>query len=149
MSSWVQRSWYNLSLGGESHVAVSASVEWLLILVTTALSLGMAYLSFKRFSENSAAKDSPGVFANASRSLFFVDEIYQFVLINPLRYLSGLLTKVVDTWIINGALHLLRDGSKMSGQVLSLFHTGNLQTYAWYFAFGVASLLGFLWTVSK
>ena len=147
MTHWVEKSWYGLSVPTLEHSAPSVAVEWLLILMTSAFSSGMAWLAYKKFSADKAAVDAKGVFADLSRAKFYFDETYHFVFVRPLKYLSGVITKVLDTYVINGSLHLLRDGTKISGQVLSLFHTGNLQTYAWYFAFGTATILMILWAV--
>lgn len=147
MSQWVEKSWYGLSVPVLEHAAPSALVEWMLILITSAFSIGIAWLAFKKYSADKGAVDTQGVFADFSRAKFYVDETYNTLFVAPLRYLAGKLTKIIDTYVINGTLHVLRDGTKISGQVLSLFHTGSLQTYAWYFALGTATALVILWTV--
>jgi hypothetical protein len=70
-------------------------------------------------------------------------------LIKPLRLLSRGVTKLLDTWVINGTLHGLRDASRVSGQLLSLFHTGSVQTYAWYFAAATGVAVALLWAVIR
>lgn len=143
---WVEHSWYGVSVAAHEAEAMSHGLEWGLMLLTSVLSLGIAYYSFKRFDVFSGKAARPSnIFAKLSENKFYVDEIYESIFIRPLGAASRLLTSIVDTKAINGFLHFLRDGVRISGDGLSLFHTGNVQTYAWYLAFGTGLALIITW----
>ncbi|HVJ66030.1 MAG TPA: NADH-quinone oxidoreductase subunit L [Bdellovibrionota bacterium] len=147
--TWVSSSWYGVEPMALGHHHLSHAMEWTLMGITTALSLGSAYLAFKRFQNPAKIRWTSNAFIRASEKKFCVDEIYNALVLKPLSCLANLLTKWVDIRGINGFLHGLRDFSKNGGAVLALFHTGNVQTYAWYIAMGAALMMGMavLWLI--
>jgi len=51
----------------------------------------------------------------------------------------------IDRWLVDWAcIGLVRGGTDFSGRALRLMQTGNLQTYAFLFALGVAVVLWFV-----
>lgn len=146
---WVQSSWYNVLPKDLGHHHMSHAMEWVLMGMTTVLSLGAAYLAFSRFQNPSKIYWNQNAFIRASQKKFAVDELYGVLILNPLSKCAQILTKWLDVKAINGFLHGLRDLSKNGGAVLALFHTGNVQTYAWYLAMGAAVLMGMavLWLI--
>jgi NADH-quinone oxidoreductase subunit L len=146
---WVSASWYGVAPRDLGYHHISHAMEWALMGITTALSLGAAYLAFVRFQKPSKLHWNQNFFIRASQNKFAVDELYQLIVLTPLSKLAEFLTKWVDVRAINGFLHGLRDFSKNSGAVLALFHTGNVQTYVWYLAMGTALIMGMavLWLI--
>ena len=75
------------------------------------------------------------------RHKFYFDELYQATVI---RFHDGLaaLANWLERWILEGfCIGLVRGGTDFVGRGLRLFQTGNLQTYAFLFALGVALVL--------
>lgn len=147
----IEGSWYGMSgeIVGHSRHHLSHATEWILVLVTTAASLGVAYFSFKKFSNQTSRDSASGTVFEWSQNKFYVDELYQFLILRPLSFVASWSWKIVDTYLINGFVHVIRDGLKFSGQLLSFAHTGNVQTYAWYLAAAsAASLLLSWWVIS-
>jgi NADH-quinone oxidoreductase subunit L len=76
---------------------------------------------------------------------YFVDEIYDAVLVKPLfavsRYVLGW---VVDTAILGGAAWLLAGIANFTGMILQRWQSGNLRSYAAWLALGAAALLIFV-----
>ena len=141
LSGWMQGSWYGIEPAAHEGEHPSHATEWLLMLVTSAASLSVAWFSWKTFRDYKPGQASKNPLEKWSENKFYVDELYQAVIVKPLRGLADLTTRWIDQGFINGALHLTRDGVRLSGQVLSLFHSGSLQTYAWYVAAGAALAL--------
>jgi NADH-quinone oxidoreductase subunit L len=79
--------------------------------------------------------------SRAMRNRFYFDEIYQATVIR----LHDLLTAIsdwFDRWIIAGvAVRGTHGTTELAGRALRLLQTGNLQTYAFLFALGVALVL--------
>lgn len=82
-----------------------------------------------------------GVWSRAMRNRFYFDEIFDWVIRHSHEALARL-ADAFDRWIIAGLLVKGTHGStELLGRGLRLLQTGNLQTYAFLFAAGVAVLL--------
>ena len=96
----------------------------------------------------SGAKADPlparfGRLAKALRNRFWFDEVYQW-LIDKVQENLAKLAEAIDRWVIAGLLVRGTHGTtELAGRVLRLAQTGNLQTYAFWFASGMAALLIF------
>jgi len=96
----------------------------------------------------SGAKTDPlparlGRLAKALRDRFWFDEAYQW-LIDHVQENLAKLADAIDRWIIAGLLVRGTHGTtELAARVLRLAQTGNLQTYAFWFAAGMAALLIF------
>ena len=84
-----------------------------------------------------------GFIARAMKARFWFDEIYQWFIDKAQERLAKL-ADIIDRWIIAGLLVRGAHGStELAGRVLRLAQTGNLQTYAFWFAAGLAAVLVF------
>jgi NADH-quinone oxidoreductase subunit L len=72
---------------------------------------------------------------------WWVDELYQAVIIDPLRAVAGFFWQVFDVKGIDGTLHGIADGAQRSGGLLSRLQTGFVQNYALSMAAGLALVL--------
>ena len=96
----------------------------------------------------SGAKADPlpsklGLLAKAVRNRFWFDEVYQWFTDKVQENLAKL-ADAIDRWVIAGLLVRGTHGTtELAGRVLRLAQTGNLQTYAFWFAAGMAALLIF------
>jgi NADH-quinone oxidoreductase subunit L len=148
-SDWIHASWYGVELEAEAH-HLSHSLEWALVAGVTTLSLVTAFWSFKKFSVGPAKSAAPeSGFAKLSQNKFYVDEIYQALIIRPLSAFAGLVTSVIDGKAINGTANFLSSSVRVSGQLLSFLHVGNVQTYAWYVATGTGVAILVAWMVLR
>ena len=76
---------------------------------------------------------------------YYVDEIYDLVLVKPLMAVSKyLLEWVVDFAIIGGLAWLLAGLAVLGGAILQRWQSGNLRSYAAWLALGAAVLLYFV-----
>ncbi len=92
-----------------------------------------------------AAKDPlPGMLgalARAMRNRFYFDELYEATVIRLHDFLAAV-ADWFDRWIIAGvAVRGTHGTTELAGRALRLLQTGNLQTYAFLFALGVALVL--------
>jgi NADH-quinone oxidoreductase subunit L len=80
---------------------------------------------------------------------YFIDEIYQAVIVRPLVWVSNnVLWHVVDERVIDGTVNGVATASRETGDRLRHANTGNIRSYATWIALGVVvftSLL--LWMV--
>ena len=85
-----------------------------------------------------------GGLATAMKNKFYFDELYEATFIRLHDFIAAVMD-VIDRWIIEGVcLGTIRGGTDLTGRALRLLQTGNLQTYAFLFVFGVAVVLYFV-----
>jgi NADH-quinone oxidoreductase subunit L len=85
-----------------------------------------------------------GSLATAMRNRFYFDEIYESTFIAFHDFLAAV-ADWFDRWIIAGfAVRGMHGTTELLGRALRLAQTGNLQTYAFLFALGVALVLVFM-----
>jgi NADH-quinone oxidoreductase subunit L len=85
-----------------------------------------------------------GIFATAMKNRFYFDEIYEATFIRAHDFIAAVMDWI-DRWLVDWAgIGLVRGGTDITGRALRLMQTGNLQTYAFLFALGVAVVLYFV-----
>ena len=85
-----------------------------------------------------------GGLAVAMRDKFYFDELYEATVIRAHDFIASVMGGI-DRYLVEGfCIGLIRGGTDLTGRVLRLVQTGNLQTYAFLFVFGVAVLLYFV-----
>jgi len=142
-SQWVEGSW-TVALRGNEAAELNTSTEWLLMGIAAVGSILVAIYAFKKYS--TGPDTSPETVAwKVSFNKFYVDELYCKFIIQPFRKVGCKISVWVDEWILDGFLHGLFGGYRVTGQVASIFHTGSVQSYA------VLMLLGLLaiWEVAR
>jgi NADH-quinone oxidoreductase subunit L len=118
--------------------------------VPMAIGIGVAlagiFLAFSLY-KNADTDPLPAKLGALSRWMadrFYFDELYEATVIR-FHDLLAAITDFIDRWILEGAiLGAIRGGTDLTGRALRLVQTGNLQTYAFLFVFGVAVLLYFV-----
>ncbi len=84
-----------------------------------------------------------GGLATAMKNRFYFDEIYEATFIRAHDFIAAVMDWI-DRWLVDWAgIGLVRGGTDITGRALRLMQTGNLQTYAFLFALGVAVVLYF------
>jgi NADH-quinone oxidoreductase subunit L len=76
---------------------------------------------------------------------YYVDEIYDAVLVKPLFAVSQyVLGWIIDTGILGGIAWLLAGTATLSGMILQRWQSGNLRSYAAWLTLGAATILLFV-----
>ena len=109
--------------------------------------VAVAFLPRGRCISNARTDPLPaklGGFATAMKNRFYFDEIYEATFIRAHDFIAAVMDWI-DRWLVDWAgIGLVRGGTDFSGRALRLMQTGNLQTYAFLFALGVAVVLWFV-----
>ena len=136
--------------GHAAEQEMSHATEWGLmgLSVLAALAgIGIARAQWKR--RGVAADEAFAARAGGLRRLlvnkYFVDEIYDRWIVRPLAAVARACWKVVDTLIIDGALHVGAFVTELTGDLGRFTTTGNVRNYALYFFAGVLVL--FWWMI--
>jgi NADH-quinone oxidoreductase subunit L len=98
-------------------------------------------LSLYKNAETDPLPAKLGGLATAMKNKFYFDELYQATFI-WLHDAIAAVMDFIDRWIVEVlCIGLIRGGTDLTGRMLRQLQTGNLQTYAFLFVFGVAVLL--------
>jgi NADH-quinone oxidoreductase subunit L len=109
-------------------------------LIAAVLGFAAAYAFYSRATAD-PLPEKLGAFSRAMQNRFYFDEIYQATVIRIHEFLSAV-ADWIDRWIIDGVcVGSVRGGTNLAGSLLRFLQTGNLQTYAFLFALGVAIVL--------
>jgi NADH-quinone oxidoreductase subunit L len=80
------------------------------------------------------------------RNLFWVDELYDALVVRPFYALSRFLN-AFDRRIVDGLVNATGIVTELAGQLLKLFQTGLVRNYAMMFLLGVVAILFYLITL--
>jgi len=135
----------------EAEAAGEHGSEGLLMLVSiavAAIGIGVAVYFFlkNRAAADRAAASAAGVH-RLLENKYYVDEIYDAAIVQPIRIASeDGLWKVVDVRIIDGAVNGVAETVGGSGELIRRLQTGSVRTYAASLLLGVVFILGYyLW----
>jgi NADH-quinone oxidoreductase subunit L len=111
------------------------------------LAVAAGFIAARMLYRNAETDPLPaklGGFATAMKNRFYFDEIYEATFIRAHDFIATVMDWI-DRWLVDWAgIGLVRGGTDFSGRALRLMQTGNLQTYAFLFALGVAVVLWFV-----
>ena len=123
-----------------------ASLEWTMMLASTALALssaGLAFFLYRRGPTPFLARAKVR-YAGVHRLLlnkYWVDEFYETIIINPLKELSDFLWRIVDIRIINGFINFVGRALMFLSGLTSFQISGGMQRYAVVFMIGLVGLI--------
>jgi len=132
--------------GGEAaHAAHSLFAELSLmgisvVVATSGILLALIIILFRPGIAESIRQNYSGLY-NLFLNKWWVDEMYNAVVIRPLWALSGFFWTEFDGKGIDGTLHGIANGAQVSGGWLSRLQTGFIQNYALTMAIGVAVIM--------
>src|SRR5450631_4130399 len=118
---------------------IPAATEWMLMGLSTVLALAMVLFALNRFSKNPELGEPVG-FAKWMRDKFYVDEIYDALIVKPINALSGFLNRVIENEVIDGVVNgtgrLVQYGSRQ----LRYLQSGQVGTYVLLMVVGIVIL---------
>jgi NADH-quinone oxidoreductase subunit L len=137
--------------GAVAHGAVphSAATEVLLMGVAMAIAVAgilAARWIYTREGLPERMAQASGPLYNLVRNLYWVDELYELVVLRPFYAICRFFT-AFDRWVIDGLVHATAIIAELTGQILKLFQTGLVRNYALMFIFGVIVIVSYLMTV--
>lgn len=75
---------------------------------------------------------------------YYVDEIYDVIIVRPLKKISEICWKYVDVLIVDGAILGFAKISKAAGEFGKTLHTGVVQVYAVFILLGLMGMVGYI-----
>lgn len=119
---------------------IHAPLAAVLGLIAALLGIGGAYILYFKADKDPLPQKLGGL-SRAMQNRFYFDEFYESTVIRIHEFVSAV-ADWFDRWIIDGiCVGSVRGGTNLTGSLLRFLQTGNLQTYAFLFALGVAIVL--------
>jgi NADH-quinone oxidoreductase subunit L len=122
---------------------LSAGAEWALIALSVAVAgagIAMAFRVYGRSSAEPLAEKAPAVH-RALQNKYWVDELYDAIVVRPLHALSQGLWRFWDEKVVDGTVNGLARTIEGLSALSRLFQTGFVGTYALFLTIGVAALI--------
>jgi len=134
-------SWFNSFLAlPDITLHLSHSTEYMLGGLNVVLGLLGMGLAYKMFAHDSKEAESNTMFKKLAINKFFIDEIYEFIIVKPLLLLSNLIAKVIDPRIFDGFINFNVWGYTVSAKLFSKLQNGKVRFYALYILVGVSAM---------
>ena len=112
----------------------------LLGLLATGLGFALAWKLYRRAEKDPIPERVPGI-SRMIRNAFYLDTLYQGVFVRLHDLFSAIATWLDRVLIATVAVRGTHGTTELLGRALRLLQTGNVQTYAFLFALGVALVL--------
>ena len=142
-----------LAASAAVHAAGEEFIEFLLmglLLAVAAMGVFTAYYLFlKRREAADRLAQSAGGLHRLLLNKYYVDEIYQTLLVRPLVLGSTeVLWKALDVGVIDGTVNLAARKTRSLGNTLRKIQSGNIRSYAGWVLLGTLLLISYMVTVS-
>lgn len=127
------------------HGEPSAFFEWTVVVISIVV-LAILYLWEKGVFERRVPALDEKQFRTADRIMFnkyYVDELYDTIIVKPLYRLGDLCYRIFDNRIIDGFVNVTGKGVVWSGRTLRFVQNGNIGFYIFIMVAGIIALLFF------
>ena len=121
---------------------LGVQTEWMIFLVPLLIIATLIVVSYKRFVNEKELTEATGL-SKVLAGKFYLDEIYAFLIVKPIGFLSDLFREFVDQTIINGIINGVGNGTLFVGKRLRLLQTGNVGFYLTIMVLSIIAILFF------
>ena len=134
-------AWINNFLAlPDMKVHLGHAAEYMLGALNVILALSGMGLAYKLFAYHAEEPKADTLLKNVLINKFYIDEIYEFLIVKPLLLLSWLIAKVIDPKIFDGFINLNVWLYKKAGLVFGKLQNGKVRYYALYILTGVSAI---------
>jgi NADH-quinone oxidoreductase subunit L len=133
----------NIPLLEASHL--SASTEYILMgtaLTLVVLVILITYVLYVSKKTLPAASESEMSFLDKlSYNKFYVDELYDFIVVKPLAFLSDFNSNIIEKQFIDRIVNVSGKSIQWSGKTIRYIQSGDVNTYAIFMVIGIVIIL--------
>ncbi len=145
INGWLDPVFHHGEGAAEAH---NLTLEMILLVVSALVALGGAFAAYRAYIVDPAlpgrVRSGLGWVARLVENKYYIDELYDMVIVNPLRDLGGWLGRVFDQRGIDGAVNGLAGVTGWLGTQARRLQTGMVGIYALAMLFGAVALLAWL-----
>jgi NADH-quinone oxidoreductase subunit L len=127
---------------------VEHSTEWILTGVSTALIVATILFAWSRFSRKPDTAEPSG-FGKVLANKWYVDELYDKVIVQPLHSFAGLLKNVVERLVIDGIINGVGRFVNYGSRQFRLLQSGQVGSYVLLMVLGMVLFLVFQFFLRK
>ncbi len=140
--------WLEPVFGGAhqaDHGAVQTEINLMLLtLALVAVGISLAYIKYGRAEAmREQGAEAGGILYRTSLNKYYIDEIYDWLLVRPFTAISDWLARVFDPAVIDGIVNGVGAGARGASSVWRALQTGNVQHYVVGFLAGTLALLAY------
>jgi len=125
----------------------SHALEWGLMGTSVVIALiGISIAAFLYLINPALPAKFTATFPGLHRAVYnkwYIDELYDFMIVNPCKALGRFLWKGFDVVIVDGLVNGVAHVVMAFGGVVRYLQTGQVYSYAWTMAFGVVVIIGY------
>ena len=136
--------WLQSIFGAAEHHG-SVRTEIMVTLLTLGVVAVGIYLAYAKYGRAGAPIDekSENLIYRLSLNKFYIDELYDFVVVRPFTACSRFFAQFIDPWVIDGAVNGTAAVARGLSWVWRGLQTGNVQHYVAGFLLGTLALLAY------
>ncbi len=121
--------------------STSSQTELMLMGVSSLLIIIVCVWAWNKYKNFDGTTKEAGAFAKAIQNKFYVDEIYDFIIVKPFKTLSRFLSNVVEKSGIDALVNGVGKGINYSGRQIRLLQSGFVGSYILLMVVGLLVLL--------
>ncbi|MGY3052746.1 NADH-quinone oxidoreductase subunit L [Pedobacter sp. UYEF25] len=129
----------------QHELGLDRATEYLLMGISVFAALVAIFFAYSRYLKTNhvpvADVAHRSIVAKISYHKFYLDEIYDFIIVKPLDGLSRFFYKVIDTKFIDGIVNGLGWSTRETSKGVRLLQSGNVGFYIFMMVFGIIALL--------
>ncbi len=125
--------------GEGHHAALSHSEEYTLMAAAMGLALLAILGAWRYFKSYNAEKESSGL-GKVMENKWYVDELYDAIIVKPLKALSAFLNNIIEKLGIDGLVNGVGKTVNWGGQQLRMLQNGQVGFYLFFMVIGMALL---------
>ncbi len=116
--------------------AIDHNTEWILLIISVGVAVGGSIYGYLRFSKNPELTDAKG-FGKLLENKWYVDEIYNAAIVNPIRALSKFFSKIVERYVVDGMVNGVGRSIQYGSRQIRLLQSGQVGNYILLMVFGI------------
>lgn len=138
-------SWFNNFLAlPDRELHLSHSLEYMLGGLNVLLGLMGMLLAYKMFATDAQEANELTAFKKAAINKFYIDELYDLLIVKPLLILSKLIANVIDPKIFDGLINLNVWAYTSSAELFARLQNGKVRYYALYILVGLSAMSAYM-----
>jgi NADH-quinone oxidoreductase subunit L len=146
--NWISHHWLNNAVKNQA-LHASVTTEWILIFLSIGVGLAGMFLGYSLYKKHDLAGDDKvkSFFGGLYKTLenkFYVDELYNAVIIKPFVLISQFGVFPFDKWVVDGAVNGSGFVTTMLSDIFRRLQTGIVQSYALLMVIGVIISIAYL-----
>lgn len=140
MNQWLQPVFSPGMAVLQASSSVSHETEWILALATLMGVVLMIFLAWKRFGKG-LPEEKDTLVLRILRNKFYIDEIYDFLIIKPIFWLSKVFYQFIELKFIDAMVNGFGNLVIRTGSVVRFLQAGNVGFYLFVMVFSIIGIL--------